>query len=64
MKVYELMKLLEQFPAGNEVFVNVCGTLNSSIADVEVDDEGVYVSGEPAEIVGADGEVVGFSNEQ
>lgn len=64
MKVYELMKLLEDQPAGREVLVNVSGTLNAEVVQACDDGEGYFViEGAAVEVVGTDGDIVGWSNE-
>lgn len=68
MKVYQLMSLLEQFPAGAEVVVGMCATLNAEIENVDRCDDGspqgqVVITGGDAELISEDGETVGLLSE-
>jgi hypothetical protein len=61
MKVYELIRLLEEAPAGLEVQVVLPNTLATHIKKVESDEEAFYIIGLDAEIVSdANGESLGM----
>lgn len=68
MKVYQLMSLLEKFPAGAEVVIGMHATLNTEIENIECCDDGspsgqVVITGGDAELVGDEGVSVGFLSE-
>lgn len=68
MKVYQLMSLLETFPAGAEVVVAMCSTLNAELVTVDHCDDGlpkgqVVITGGDAELISEDGDTVGFLSE-
>lgn len=65
MKVYQLMSLLEKFPAGAEVVVGMCSTLNAEIENVDPCSDGsthgqVVITGGDAELISEDGDSMGF----
>ena len=68
MKVYQLMSLLEKFPAGAEVVVGMRSTQNSELKNVDRCDDGsphgqVVITGGDAEVINEDGDTVGFLSE-
>jgi len=63
MKVWELMAELAKVPAGLEVKVSVCSTLEVEIEEVDVDDERVHLQGGDVELVNTSGDIMGYLSE-
>ena len=67
MKVYELMNELQKAPAGAEVVVGMCATLNAGIVSVDTASESpsdgrfgqVIITGGDAEVINEEGDSLG-----
>lgn len=68
MKVYELISKLQKAPAGADVVVGMCSTLNADLEslDIQADDDGcgqVVLTGGDAQLISDGGDQKGYLSE-